>query len=239
MIAADAEYNVDELARAGDTMTTTVRMYQARGLLPAPAKRGRVAIYGERHLARLRLIAELQRRGHSLAGIKELLDNADRGTALPELLGLRSWSQSAAVRMEVTDVIERFGGNVIEAADMQRAVRLGLMQLDGSALIVDERFIQVGADLAALGVPVEAILDEWESLLRRTDAIALRFSAVFETHLWPALDDRSAPLAEISDVLDRLAPLAQQVTALALETGLRRAADRFVAEHMPGADPPS
>ena len=91
------QYTVDELARAAGTMTTTVRMYQARGLLDRPVKRGRVAFYGPAHLQRLRLIADLQRRGHSLAGIKELMDNADRGTALPELLGLQGWSHAQPV----------------------------------------------------------------------------------------------------------------------------------------------
>jgi DNA-binding transcriptional MerR regulator len=71
-------YTVDELARAADTMTTTVRMYQNKGVLHAPAKKGRVGIYDDSHLDRIRLITELQRRGHSLAGIADLLDSYER-----------------------------------------------------------------------------------------------------------------------------------------------------------------
>ena len=231
---AAIEYTVDELARAADTMTTTVRMYQARGLLSPPAKRGRVAVYGPEHLARLRLIADLQRRGHSLAGIKELVENAERGTALPELLGLSAWTPQPLLRLTPTAFVERFAGVPIDAADMQRAVRLGIAQLDGDEILVDERFLEVGAALVALGVPVAAVLDEWQSLTRRTDVIARQFAAVFETHLWPQLDARAASLGDITAVLDRLAPLAQQVTALALEAGLREAADRFVAAHSAG-----
>lgn len=230
MSASAAEYTVDELARAAETMTTTVRMYQARGLLQTPAKRGRVAVYGTEHLARLRLIADLQRRGHSLAGIKELLDNAERGTALPELLGLHAWAPQP-LRLTPLEFVERFGGTTIAPADMQRAVRLGVARLDGDAIVVDERFLQVGAALVALGVPVSAVLDEWQSLIRRADGIARQFATVFDTHLWPGLEARSASLGEITSVLEQLAPLAQQVTALALEAGLRAAADRFVAEH--------
>ncbi|MGB8861890.1 MAG: MerR family transcriptional regulator [Ilumatobacteraceae bacterium] len=229
--AAAAEYTADELARAADTMTTTVRMYQARGLLQPPAKRGRVAVYAAEHLMRLRLIADLQRRGHSLAGIKELLDNAERGIALPELLGIRSWAPLPRVRLTPAEFVARFAGATIEAPDMLRAVRLGVAELDGDAVLVDERFLQVGTSLVALGIPVGAVLDEWQALSRRAGAIARQFAAVFETHLWPALDARAASLAEITAVLDQLAPLAQQVTALALEAGLREAADRFVGEH--------
>ena len=91
-----------------------------------------------------------------------------------------------------------------------------------------------GRNLAcALGVPVATVLDEWQSLLRRTDSIARQFTTVFETHLWPNLDARSASLADITAVLEQLAPLAQQVTALALEAGLQEAASRFVAIHVP------
>ena len=225
-------YTIDELARAAGTMTTTVRLYQARGLLGAPSKRGRVAVYDTTHLDRLRLIANLQRRGHSLAGIKELLDSADRGTALTDVLGMHGWSPAAPVLLTMSDFVERFGGSAVSADDMQRAIGLGLVALSGDALEVDERFVQVGTELVALGVPAAAILDEWEALLGSTAQIAERFSSVFEEHLWPALDERSAPVAEITNVLDRLAPLAQQVTALALESELRSAADRFATTHL-------
>lgn len=214
-------------------MTTTVRMYQARGLLDRPVKRGRVAFYGPSHLQRLRLIADLQRRGHSLAGIKELVDNADRGTALPELLGLQGWSHTQPVRLTPAEFLQRFGGAAFDAAVMQRAAGLGLVRLDGEQLVVDERFLQVGSALIGLGLPVAAVLDEWEALLHHTREIADRFAQAFSAHLWPALDADAAPLGEITAVLDRLAPLAQQVTALALEQSLNDAAAQFVADHGP------
>ena len=65
--------NVDELAHAAGLVVSTVRLYQSRGLLPPPTKRGRVGWYGPDHLARLRLIADLQERGFSLAAIRELV----------------------------------------------------------------------------------------------------------------------------------------------------------------------
>jgi DNA-binding transcriptional MerR regulator len=58
------------------------------GLLPPPARRGRVGIYGATHLARLELIARLQARGYSLAGIGDLLGAWRDGADLPEVLGL-------------------------------------------------------------------------------------------------------------------------------------------------------
>jgi DNA-binding transcriptional MerR regulator len=82
------ELTVDELASRAGVPVRTVREYQTMGLLPGPAKRGRVGMYGDGHLARLRLIARLQQRGYSLAGIKDLFGSWCDGADLGEILGL-------------------------------------------------------------------------------------------------------------------------------------------------------
>ncbi|HVZ69581.1 MAG TPA: MerR family transcriptional regulator, partial [Rhizomicrobium sp.] len=67
------EFTIDELAREAGTTVRNVRAYQEKGLLPPPEKRGRVGIYGNAHLARLRLISPLLERGYSLANVAELI----------------------------------------------------------------------------------------------------------------------------------------------------------------------
>jgi DNA-binding transcriptional MerR regulator len=57
---SDATYKLDELARAAGTSARTVRYYVQRGLLPAPAFRGKDTAYGHEHLVRLRAIRRLQ-----------------------------------------------------------------------------------------------------------------------------------------------------------------------------------
>ena len=57
-----------------------IRAHQARGLLAPPEVRLRVGYYGPEHVARIRLIRDLQEDGFNLAGIKRLLDD-DQGTA--------------------------------------------------------------------------------------------------------------------------------------------------------------
>jgi DNA-binding transcriptional MerR regulator len=79
---------VDELARQTGQPVRTIREYQTMGLLPPPSKRGRVGVYGQGHLARLRLIARLQERGYSLAGIRDLVQSWSDGADLGEVLGL-------------------------------------------------------------------------------------------------------------------------------------------------------
>lgn len=221
-----AEYTVDQLAAAAGTMTSTVRMYQARGLLPPPVKRGRMAVYGTLHLERLRMIAELQRRGHSLAGIKELLRGVDQGQPLHEVVGVRTWGQPVRRSLTVPELLARLT-TALSAADVVRAVDLGLIEPDGDRFVVDERFLEVGARLVQLGVPVGVVLDEWARLLDDARAIARRYSGIFERDL---LTD-GADLPTIAAVLDELGPLAQEVTRLALERALVDEANRFAERH--------
>lgn len=117
-------YTVDELALAANTMTTTVRMYQNKGVLHPPAKKGRVGIYDNSHLDRIQLIIELQRRGHSLAGIADLLHSYEQGESLADLLGLSALRQPTPVKVplvdsasldEVTNTVDKLAGLAREA----------------------------------------------------------------------------------------------------------------------------
>ena len=49
---------VHTIAAAAGIRVDTLRFYQGRGLVPAPTRVGRVAIYGEQHLERLRRIVD-------------------------------------------------------------------------------------------------------------------------------------------------------------------------------------
>ncbi|MFD0350016.1 MerR family transcriptional regulator [Kitasatospora aburaviensis] len=84
------EYRVEELAEAAGITTRTLRFYRERKLLQPPRKEGRIAWYGDAHLARLRVIAELLERGHTLGGIAELIGAGESGRDVAELIGLEA-----------------------------------------------------------------------------------------------------------------------------------------------------
>jgi DNA-binding transcriptional MerR regulator len=71
------EYRVEELAAAVGLGVDTVRFYQAKGLLPAPRRRGRRAIYDGAHRERLERVRDLQQQGFSLAQIRRLVERPD------------------------------------------------------------------------------------------------------------------------------------------------------------------
>jgi len=86
--AAAGPLTIDDLARKVELPVRTIREYHTMRLLPPPERRGRVGLYGAAHVQRLQLIARLQRRGYSLAGIRDLLGAWENGTELAALLGV-------------------------------------------------------------------------------------------------------------------------------------------------------
>lgn len=67
-------YRVEELAAAAGISVQLLRSYQTKGLLDGPRREGRIALYGERHLERLREIRTLKEKGYSLKAIAGLLE---------------------------------------------------------------------------------------------------------------------------------------------------------------------
>jgi DNA-binding transcriptional MerR regulator len=78
---------IDQLATRAGVPSRTIRQYQTARLLPPPERRGRVGVYSDGHAARLGLIAKLQARGYSLAGMRDLLDAWESGSALADVVG--------------------------------------------------------------------------------------------------------------------------------------------------------
>jgi len=88
------DYGVEELARAAGLRVDTVRFYQARGLLPAPRRAGRRAVYSSAHLARLRRIRSLQQEGLPLDVIRRVLGERRAAGALARALRTERGSRS-------------------------------------------------------------------------------------------------------------------------------------------------
>ena len=71
---SETSYKLDELAAAAGVSARTVRYYVQRGLLPAPAFRGRDTAYSGEHLLRLQAIKRLQERFLPLDAIQAELE---------------------------------------------------------------------------------------------------------------------------------------------------------------------
>jgi DNA-binding transcriptional MerR regulator len=226
------EFRLDELARRAKVASTTVRLYQSKGLLAPPRLEGRTGWYDESHLSRLRLIARLQAEGHSLAGIADLLTQWEQGRSLDAVIGVEAELDTLlgdvhAIVLDASELVERFPAGAMTPELMQRAARLQLIELtdDGRVRVADRRSIQTGSSLAHLGVPLDAVLDEWEALVVHTDDIAQRFVRIFEDHLAPDEWQNELGTEEaraLAEALARLQATARQVIVAALHASLAR-----------------
>jgi DNA-binding transcriptional MerR regulator len=243
---------IDELAREAGVTSRNIRAYQTRGLLPSPRMEGRVGYYDDGHLARLRYIASLQERGFSLAAIQCLLEAWDQGRGLNEVLGFEEalsapWSDETAERVSLDWLLERFPEAMDDLALVQRAVGLGLLrEVDGGLEAPSPRLLRIGAELVAAGIPLPAVLDEYERVTADADRIAERFVALFESNVWEPFAAAGMPaerLGLVTEALQRARPtaLAAMDTALAyaMERAVAASAARQLARFLPAAATPT
>lgn len=231
------EYRIDELARLAATTVRNVRVYQDRGLLAPPRRDGRVGIYTDAHLARLRLIGQLLRRGYTFANIGELLSVWERGGNLAEILDLESavghpWSDEIPAYVTTDRLGEMFGAEVT-ADNLARAVALGLLEPDGARYRVPSpRLLSAGAELVAAGMTLRAVLDLAGRLRAHVDAAASELAGTVTSHVLAAhLRDgllQGQDIAEVAAITRRLRPLAQT----AVDAMLAQAMSQHVQEAM-------
>jgi DNA-binding transcriptional MerR regulator len=232
-------FTIEQLATETGLAYTTIRMYQQRGLLPAPERRGRVGYYGLDHIARLRLIGQLRERGYSLAAIKDLVETWQEGRSLEDVLGLERQAvdvlaRSGKIRLRAHELAARFEGAELTPAAMTRAYELGLITFEDDVVVVRApAFLEVGSALVAMGVPIDEVLDEYEYLRGLADELAQRFAAVFERTLWSPFVEAGMPaeeMAHLGDALASLGPLAEQIVTTTLRQALAVIAAQFLEQ---------
>ncbi|WP_020669335.1 MerR family transcriptional regulator [Amycolatopsis nigrescens] len=230
------EYRVDDLARVAGTTVGNVRVYQDRGLLPPPLRRGRVAVYTEAHLARLRLILGLLGRGYAFAQIGEMLAAWAEGRDLGDLLGLEEvitqpWSDEVPQRMSLAEVTREFG-KYASPATISRALRLGVVEREGAHVLVrSPRLLQAGRELLSAGVPMPVVLEIAEQVKRHTDELAGLFLELVDRHVLPDGDwtPSAEEVPELTAQAKRLRPLAQSAVAASLAASMSRELQDWLA----------
>ena len=221
------EYRVEELARAAGVPVDTLRFYQARGLLPAPRRRGRLAIYDEDHLAQLRRIRELRDGGFKLAQIQRLLseppaESSDLLTVLvKESVGRRTVSRA--------ELAAEAG---VPEALVQAAQSAGLIE----PLVVngEERFgepevemARAGLALLQSGFPVQALLEHAVGHARHVQELCDAAIELFNDHVrkrgGQPVDD-----AAVTAAFQKLMPQVTRLVALHFQrTLVNRALNRL------------
>jgi DNA-binding transcriptional MerR regulator len=211
-----ANLTVEQLAAEVGMSVRNIRNHHTRGLLPPPEVRARVGYYDAEHVARLRLILDLQADGFNLASIERLLSGSD-GLA-ERLLGLRKavttpFEPEQPELITAAELTERFGE--LGAKDAERVRKLKLLVALG-----DDRFeapspalLRAAEQVVALGIPMHSALVLVERVSRDCDSISRDFTKLFLRELWQPFDEAGQPdegWDELIEGVDSLRPLASE-----------------------------
>lgn len=235
---------IDELAREAGSTTRNIRNYQTLGLLPPPSLVGRVGYYDRGHLGRLRLIAQMQDQGFSLAGIAELLRAWQEGRSLADVLGFEQaltapWSDEEPEVMTPQELLELFPQAAEDPSLAIRAIELGLIEpQDDGFRVPSPSLLRAGVELAAVGVPLAATQDALAALREDMARVAARFVGMFEQYVWKPFVDAGMPaerLPEVTDALRRMRPLAAVSVQATLAHAMEKASASSTAAQAVGA----
>ncbi|MDC0772933.1 MerR family transcriptional regulator [Streptomyces sp. HD] len=207
------EYRMEELARQAGITVRTLRFYRERKLIPPPRREGRIAWYDDHHLARLRTIAALLERGHTLTGIAELAEALDHGRDVADVLGVATPTEEEPVRLTPEELAARFEGQVTPE-NLAAALDLGYLGTDGDEIVhVSRRLLDVSSALVREGIPLAEVLAAGKRVREHVDDLAEMFADLVLRHTH-------------ENDLQRLRPLARSVVeaelSLALDRRLRK-----------------
>jgi DNA-binding transcriptional MerR regulator len=210
----EADLTVEQLAYETGMSVRNIRNHQSRGLLPPPEVRARIGYYGREHVARLRLIQEMQAEGFKLSAISRLI--GEHGTDADRFVGLRQavtapFAIEAPEVMSREELVERFGAD--DDRLLEKAQKLGLLVDLG-----EERYeapspalLRAAEEVIAMGIDLPAALQVIEKLNRNAQSSARAFVDLFVEKVWKPFDDAGRPdeaWAEITAAIERLRPLA-------------------------------
>gem|GEM_PF-211925 len=209
---------IDDLAREVGLSVRNLRSHQARGLLPPPEVRKRVGYYGPEHVARVRLIQELQAEGMKLEGVKKLLDES--GATGEGLLRVKH-AADAFGEAEPSEIVtlaelgEKFGAGADAVKMVDRAVRLGLLAPVGDDLyeVPSPSLLAAAEEVVARGISLPHALDLVAELQRHSRSVSEKFVKLFLDDVWKPFSDAGRPdeqWTEIAESMDRLRPIAAE-----------------------------
>src|SRR5271155_953677 len=213
---AAPDLTIEQLAAEVGMSVRNIRNHHSRGLLPAPEVRARVGYYGADHVARLRLILDLQADGFNLAAIERLLSGSD-GLA-ERLLGLRH-AVTTPFEAETPEVVtaedlEKSFGEV-SGKDVERVRKLKLLVPlgDGRFEVPSPSLLRAAEEVVALGISLHAALALMERVSRDCESISRAFAKLFLKELWDPFEQACQPderWDEVIEAVGALRPLASE-----------------------------
>lgn len=223
-VAASGEYRIDDLARLAGTTTRNIRVYRDRGLLHPPLRVGRIALFNDTHLTRLRMITSLLDRGYNLAHVHEMLSAWEQGKDVGDMLGLESaiagsWATEKPARMSVSEARQL----VDDDAGFDRMVGLGVIKLEADghdATIVRPKLIEAFNEIRQYGVTIDKLIDLHEQITPLVDQISAILVKAGVEHIGDRLNPGQPlpPDTEVAELITMLVRFRTQALSAVTAT---------------------
>lgn len=233
---------IDELAAAAGLTVRTTRYYASLGLLPPPARRGRMAWYDERHLARLEMVRALQEHGFTLQAIEKYLTSLPADAGLEELAVQRamltSWTVGVPEALSLRQ-LEQHAGRRLSEDDLALIEELGMVRRS-----VDERGrtrytpvhgFQVAVALLDVDIPRSGMRAAGLAISRHMEALALELTEVLHTEViepWRSEQHSKDEAAHLQSTLGAL----RRLTLEAVVSAFQRSANDVIARALAQRD---
>jgi DNA-binding transcriptional MerR regulator len=248
--AGSGEYRIDDLARLAGSTTRNVRVYRDRGLLPPPLRVGRIALYNDTHLTRLRLITSMLNRGYNIAHVREMLSAWEEGKNLGDVLGLESaivgtWTTEKSQTMPLAEA-QRL---INDTNAFERLVGLRVILVDGpQATVTRPKLIEAFNEIRGYGVSMDKLVDLHERIVPLVDQISEMLVRAGAEHVADRIKPREALPAdtEIAELITMLVRFRSQAVASvtatlasSIESTIESMVSSILAEYLersPGAD---
>jgi DNA-binding transcriptional MerR regulator len=223
------EYRVEELAAAAGVRIDTIRFYQAKGLLSAPRRVKRAAIYSEEHLATLRRIRRYQSQGLSLTVIKRLLASDSTSKAEALLGAVADEAGDQALTREQVAALSGVPEPLLvslEAAGLLRPMTgSGGEARYGDA---DVQMARSGLEILGQGFPLDELLRLALRHARGVEEVTEAAIDLFDRHVRKQGEIGKADPAKLADSFRSLLPAVTTLVALHFQrTLLQRALSRL------------
>lgn len=233
------QLTIEQLAAETGLTVRNIRAHQARGLLHPPEIRQRLGYYGPSHVARLRLITELQADGFNLKGIKLLLEGG--GESSEAMLSFRH-AITAPFETEEPEMITagELAARFPDAANpdtLSRAVELGLLVPVGESSfeVPSPRLLRIAEEVVERGVPIEAALDVVKVMRRSSRYVADAFVQLFLSWIWEPFQREERPEErwdEVLESIERLRPVASEALIAVFQNTMSREVERQFGQEL-------
>jgi DNA-binding transcriptional MerR regulator len=242
-VAASGEYRIDDLARLAGTTTRNIRVYRDRGLLPPPLRVGRIALFNDTHLTRLRLITSMLDRGYNISHVREMLSAWEEGKNLGDVLGLETaivgtWTTEKPETMPLVDA-QRL---VDDSRAFERLVALQVIRVDEDrATITRPKLIEAFNEVRGYGIKLEKLVDLHEQIVPEIDKISDLLVRAGAEHVVDKIKP-GQPLpadAEIAELITMLVRFRSQAVATvtatlasSIESNIESLVSRILADYL-------